>query len=204
MIVSKSDTESLIRHSRPILLWCVVLFCLMAFEGRGDDPFMSNIRPTEPLSPAEQQKTFRVPEGFEVQLFASEPDIQKPINMAFDARGRLWISGSVEYPFAAKLEKGRDTIKVLEDTDADGRADKITTFADGLNIPIGLYPYKNGVVAYSIPNIYFLQDTDGDGRARPPRGALRTAGHADRRAWIAERISSRLRRVALRLSWIQQ
>src|SRR5262249_12582873 len=60
---------------------------------------------------------------------------------------------------------GRDAIKILEDTDGDGRADKITTFAEGLNIPIGLYPYRGGCIAWSIPNIWSLQDTDGDGKA---------------------------------------
>ncbi|MCH8828459.1 MAG: HEAT repeat domain-containing protein, partial [Planctomycetes bacterium] len=129
------------------------------------DPFAANIRPTKPLTPAEQLKTFHLPKGFEIQLFAAEPGIQKPLNIAFDARGRVWVSGSVEYPYAAKAGKGRDTIKILEDTDGDGRADKITTFADGLNIPIGLYPYRDGVVVYSIPNILFLRDTNGDGKA---------------------------------------
>ena len=68
---------------RPLVaLLCFVLFGLMDSDGRGQDPFVSNIRPTEPLSPAEQQKAFHLPEGFEIQLFAAEPDIQKPINMA--------------------------------------------------------------------------------------------------------------------------
>ncbi len=118
-----------------------------------------------PLSPQAQRAKFKLPDGFELQLFAAEPDIQKPTNMAFDAGGRLWVSGSVEYPYAANDGEGRDEIRILEDTDGDGSADRVTTFAEGLNIPIGLYPYRNGVVAYSIPNIYFFQDEDGDGRA---------------------------------------
>ncbi len=130
------------------------------------DPFTSTIRETDPLSPEEEQKTFTVPKGFQVQLFASEPQIQKPLNMAFDAKGRLWVTDTVEYPFPVKVgTKGRDSIKILEDTNGDGRADKITTFKDGLNIPMGLYPYRDGVIAYSIPNIWFFRDTDGDGRA---------------------------------------
>lgn len=137
----------------------------MAAQSHGQDPLRANIRPSSPKSAVDQQKTFHLPDGFEIQLFASEPDIQKPMNMAFDAQGRLWVSGSIEYPYAAEPNKGRDTIKVLQDTDGDGRADKITTFVDKLNIPIGLYPYRDGVIAYSIPNIYFFRDTDGDGRA---------------------------------------
>lgn len=130
-----------------------------------DELFRANVRTTDPLTPEQQQRTFHLPAGFEIQLVASEPDIQKPMNLAFDAAGRLWMSGSVEYPYAAQEDRGHDAIKVLEDSDGDGRADKITTFADGLNIPIGLYPYRDGVIAYSMPNIWFLRDTDGDGRA---------------------------------------
>src|SRR5205823_12238596 len=120
------------------------------------DPFAEFVRSTDPLTPEQELKSFHVPPGFEVQLVAAEPDIGKPMNMAFDARGRLWITQSREYPYAAPLDKpGRDMIKVLSDFDEQGRARKITTFAEGLNIPIGLYPYKNGVIAFSIPNTYF-------------------------------------------------
>ena len=128
------------------------------------DPLAAIIRPSEPLTPQEQLSKFHLPAGFEIQLVAAEPAIQKPMNMAFDGSGRLWVTGSIEYPFAAALGEGRDTIRVLQDTNGDGSADVIETFADGLNIPIGLYPYRNGVVAYSIPNIWNLQDTDGDGK----------------------------------------
>ena len=142
------------------LLLAVLLACPLAAQ----DPFAAIIRPTEPLTPEEQLATFHLPAGFEIRLFAAEPAIQKPMNMAFDGLGRLWVSGSVEYPSAAAPGEGRDTIRVLQDTNRDGQADKIETFADGLNIPIGLYPYRNGVITYSIPNIWSLQDTDGDGK----------------------------------------
>jgi putative heme-binding domain-containing protein len=130
----------------------------------GTDEFKNVIRSTTPLSPQEERDTFVVPAGFEVQLVAAEPEIAKPMNMAFDATGRIWVSSSLEYPIPAAEGEGRDTIKILEDTDDDGRADKITTFADNLNIPIGLYPFGDGVICYSIPNIWYLRDTDGDGK----------------------------------------
>ncbi len=130
------------------------------------DPFAENVRTTEPLTPEQEQKTFRLPPGFEIELVTSEPNIRKPMNMAFDARGRLWVSESREYPFPAPLDKpARDTIRILEDTDGDGKYDKVSIFADNLNIPTGLYPYKNGVIAWSIPNIWYFEDTDGDGKA---------------------------------------
>ncbi len=130
------------------------------------DPFGEGVRTTEPLTPEQQIKLFHVPPGFEVQLVAAEPDLRKPMNMAFDARGRLWFTESREYPFAAPLDKpARDTIRVASDFDSSGRAHKVEVFADGLNIPTGLYPYKNGVIAWSIPNIWFFEDTDGDGKS---------------------------------------
>lgn len=129
----------------------------------GTSLFTSHVRETDPLTPAEEQQTFVLPEGFEIQLVASEPDIAKPMNLAFDRRGRLWVSSSSEYPMPAPADRqATDTIKILEDTNGDGTADVIKTFADDLNIPMGLYPYKDGVVCFSIPNIWFLRDTDGD------------------------------------------
>ena len=128
-----------------------------------DDPFLLGVRNTEPVPAEEQRSTFTVPEGFQVELVAAEPDIAKPMNLAFDKRGRLWVSSSLEYPFAAKEGTvPRDTIRILEDANGDGRADKVTVFADQLNIPIGLIPYGDGVICFSIPNIWFLRDTDGD------------------------------------------
>jgi putative heme-binding domain-containing protein len=139
------------------------------------------VRETEALSPTEEQRKLHVPDGFEIQLFASEPMINKPINLAFDARGRLWVSSTVEYPYSADkarwsdpqgthIKDSRDAIKILEDTDGDGRADKVTDFADGLNIPTGVLPWHKpehhaGCIAFSIPNIWYFADTDGDGKA---------------------------------------
>lgn len=139
------------------------------------------VRTSDPLSPAEEHAVLKVAEGFEIQLFASEPQINKPINLAYDSKGRLWVSSTVEYPYAANKERwvdpigtrvngSRDAIKILEDTDGDGRADKVTDFADGLNIPTGVLPWhrpdhKDGCIAWSIPNIWYFADTTGDGKA---------------------------------------
>ncbi len=65
------------------------------------DEFALGVRTSPHLTPAEEQKSFTLPPGFEIQLFAAEPDIAKPLNMAFDDRGRLWITNTVEYPYAA-------------------------------------------------------------------------------------------------------
>ena len=138
----------------------------LATHAAAPDPFAENVRTTEPLTPAEQQKTFHLPAGFSIELVASEPQIAKPMNMAFDARGRLWVTTSYEYPFPKKPgEPARDSIKIFESTRQDGHYDKATTFVDNLNIPIAVLPYGDGCIAWSIPNIYYFRDTDGDGRA---------------------------------------
>jgi putative heme-binding domain-containing protein len=139
------------------------------------DPFAEGVRPTPWRSPEDQQKTFRLPPGFEIQLVAAETNIHKPFNLAFDAKGRLWVTTSIEYPWAAPTNKpGRDRIMIFEDFAPNGRARKVTEFASGLNIPIGIYPYysRNAdgkstwkAIAWSIPNIWLFEDIDGDGKA---------------------------------------
>ncbi len=121
---------------------------------------------TPPLSPLETEKKFKVPKGFEVRLFASEPEVVNPVAMTWDTRGRLWVLELYEYPKGApKGQKGRDRIKVLEDVDGDGRADKVSVFADGFSLATGLALGNGGVYVGQAPHLLFLEDTDGDGRA---------------------------------------
>jgi putative heme-binding domain-containing protein len=129
-----------------------------------------NVVPSDPLSPADEARKFVLPDGFEAQLVACEPDIKKPMNLAFDDQGRLWVTDSIEYPFPARPGmKPRDTVKVLDDFGPTGRARRITTFSGGLNIPIGVLPLPGtaprDALVYSIPNIYRLRDSTGDGVA---------------------------------------
>ncbi len=126
------------------------------------DIYAEHVRTSKFQTPEEERLSFVLPPGFEVTLFASEPDITKPINMAFDEKGRLWVTQSSEYPIAAGVGGGQDRITILEDTDGDGKADKIQDFANDLNIPIGIVPIKGGAIAYSIPYVYKFLDTDGD------------------------------------------
>ncbi len=135
-------------------------------EPRTDPDFYGEgVRSTDWRSPEDECKGFHLPPGFEIRLFASEPQISKPLNMAFDQQGRLWVTNTVEYPYpATDSESARDTVSILQDTDGDGEADQVTMFAEGLNIPMGVLPYRDGCLCFSIPNILFLKDTDGDGR----------------------------------------
>lgn len=127
------------------------------------DLFNENIRSTDPRTPEEERKGFRLPPGFEIQLFASEPNIDKPINMTFDAKGRMWVTQSFEYPFPTpEGAKSTDKLTILEDTDHDGVADKFTVVSDTLNIPIGVLPLGDGNLAFSVPNLYRFTNNGGD------------------------------------------
>jgi putative membrane-bound dehydrogenase-like protein len=119
-------------------------------------------RPPGPaLSPAQAIAKMVVPKGFHVELVASEPDIVNPVAMTFDEKGRIWITESLEYPRQSP-GKGRDRVKVLEDTNGDGRADKFTVFADGLNIPSGIAVGHGGVWIANAPDILFYPNMDRD------------------------------------------
>ncbi len=172
-----------------IFAWLLVILSSTACSEKADrldkedrfdgSKFRELIRSTPARTPAEQQAGFVLPEGFEIQLFASEPDIGKPINLTFDAKGRMWVTQSFEYPFAAAAGKGNDRITILEDTNSDGTADVFTNAVDTLNIPIGIYPMVDGVVAYSIPNIYRFTDNDGDGKADVSKPIVGPFEHRD-------------------------
>lgn len=150
-------------HGIRLLLPCLICILLDGTITRGDEKsFASAVRPTEPLTPDQEQLALHVPDGFRIELFAAEPDIQKPLNMAFDSQGRMWLSGTEDYPFPNLNEPG-DSIRVLEDTNGDGQADRCTLFADKITMPLGILPYEDGVIAFCLPNIWFLRDTDGDG-----------------------------------------
>src|ERR1051326_7481048 len=133
------------------------------------------------LSPAEAQKKFSLPPGFEARLFAAEPDVINPVAMTWDARGRLWVVELYEYPLGAPPgTKPRDRIKILEDTDGDGRADKVTVFADGLNLANGILLGNGGVYVGQAPEFLFLQDTNHDDIADTRTVLLNGFGLEDR------------------------
>lgn len=152
-------------------------------------------------SPEEQVKRFHLPPGFEIQLVLSDPDIGQPMNLNFDARGRLWVTSSIEYPYPAdgpgvqprpdrfstdEKHPPRDWVAVVDGFHENGRAKKITRFASGLNIPIGQTPIGNGdeAIVYSIPNIDLLVDHDGDGVADERTKLYGTVGNVDTHGMI--------------------
>ncbi len=116
-----------------------------------------------PLPPSESARHMVMQPGFASELWASEPQITKPIALAWDVRGRLWIAETIDYPNELRpAEQGRDRIKICEDTDGDGRADIFTVFAEKLSIPTSFVFASGGIIVSQAPDMMFLKDTDGD------------------------------------------
>lgn len=142
-------------------------------ERREPSPYVANYekRPQpltfqQPFSPKGSMERTQVPADLKLVLFAAEPDISKPIAFAWDARGRLWVACTSDYPHGVEPDQnGHDKIIICEDTDGDGKADKFTTFADRLNIPTSFTFARGGIIVSQPPNFLFLKDTDGDDRA---------------------------------------
>jgi putative membrane-bound dehydrogenase-like protein len=137
----------------------------------------------KPLDPDESLKHYVLPAGFVARPFAHEPDIYKPIYMAWDARGRLWISETRDYPNEIQPEgSGRDQIKICEDTDGDGVADKFTVFADKLSIATTFAFANGGIVVMQAGETIFLKDNDGDDKADERRVLFKGWGMGDTHA----------------------
>ena len=117
----------------------------------------------------EAERSLTVPEGYKVQLFASEkefPNLANPIQMSFDNKGRLWVAVAPTYPHYRPGDAlPNDKLLIYEDTDGDGKADKETVFADHLHLPIGFELAPEGVYVSQEPNLVLIQDTNGDDKA---------------------------------------
>ena len=115
-----------------------------------------------PYAAPETLSHFRIEPGFRIELVAAEPDVQSPIAMDIDERGRWFVVEMPGYPLDTR-PTGR--IRLLEDTDGDGRPNRSTIFADNLVLPSGVMRWKRGVIVTSAPDVLYLEDTDGDGKA---------------------------------------
>jgi putative heme-binding domain-containing protein len=152
----------------------------------------SNVAPMPPaqesrginewMSPEDERKAFQIDPRFEVNIFASEedfPEIANPIQMRFDSRGRLWVSTSITYPHIYPGNEPQDRLLILEDTDQDGRADKCTTFANNLHVPLSFELGDGGVYVSEQPELTFLEDLNGDDRMDRKRTLLSGFGTED-------------------------
>ena len=120
----------------------------------------------DPISPRESMKHMNLAGGFSARLVASEPAIKKPIAMAFDERGRLWLAETVDYPNNMQPRfEGHDQIVIVEDANSGQEARKVTTFAMGLSIPTSMVFANGGVIVAQPPDMLFLKDSTGSGQA---------------------------------------
>ena len=138
-----------------------------------------NLTQIPSTNPTDQMASFNVAEGFEISLFASEPMVHKPIQMAWDARGRLWVASSAIYPQIRPGQTQNDQILVLEDTDEDGKADKRTVFYEGLFIPTGIWPQDGGAYVANSTELWFIHDRDQDGKGESHEVLLSGFGTED-------------------------
>ena len=161
------------RHLIRLVLTGVPLLYSVAMA---QPPAMKDIPAPDPEL---EKATFRVPEGFEVNLFAADPSIAKPIQMNFDEDGRLWIASSEVYPQITPGAPATDRILVVEDKDHDGVADKTHVFAEGLLIPTGVAPGDGGVWVANSTELLHFADTDGDMKADSKRVVLSGFGTED-------------------------
>ena len=138
----------------------LLLGLLLMNTGCGPDPAST------PPSPEEMLETFRISDEFRVEIFAAEPEVTDPVDLAFDEQGRAWVAEMRDYPYHPP-EGGPflSRVRVLEDRDGDGRVDHSTVFAEGLPNVKSVLPWKDGLLVSSAPHILYLRDTDGDMRA---------------------------------------
>jgi len=150
-----------------------------------EDPGPDGPRPeklhADPNADVEKElASFRVPEGFEVNLFASEKEgLTSPLNLRWDPAGRMYVTVTTTYPHVFPGRLPNDKVILLEDRDDDGRADRSIVFAEGLNIPTGLEWGEGGLYVGQNTELLFLEDTDGDDRADRRRVLLGGFGNGD-------------------------
>src|SRR5262245_20602998 len=152
-----------------IRLISACIFALALAQGesakRPQDDLAGQLPRLKPTSPEDSLKTFKIDEGFRVELAAAEPDVTDPVAIDFDEDGRMYVCELWNYPETPKPGGVLGRIRLLEDTKGNGRYDRSTIFADKLPHPAGIACWKGGVFVLSSPDVLYLKDSSGTGRA---------------------------------------
>lgn len=127
--------------------------------------YLSAQRYAAARSPAESQKTIQLDAAFAIEAFLTEPDVLSPVDMAFDTRGNVYVVEMGDYPYDAKPGHFKGRIRLLRDTNGDGKLDQSFVFAENLPNATSVLPWREGIIITAAPDILYLQDTDGDNRA---------------------------------------
>lgn len=158
-----------------LFLFCAFTLCVLGLGGSmlcgGDKEGQAELSNGKPLTPREEQMTFRTLPGLHVELVACEPQVVDPVALAFDEKGRLYVAEMHGYPNegvgTGNISSGK--IRQLEDKDGDGFFETSTVYADNLRLPTGVMPYKGGLIVCNAPDIVYFEDTDNDGKADKQR-----------------------------------
>lgn len=164
--------KSKMNSNAPFSILIVFILTASAFGQR-------NLKDIPNPNPELQLDQFEVADGFEINLFASDPQLAKPIQMNFDSQGRLWVASSEVYPQIEPGQVANDKVLVMDDTDGDGQVDSTTVFAEGLLIPTGVLPGDGGCYVSNSTELLHMVDTDGDGMADSERVVLSGFGTED-------------------------
>ena len=150
-----------------LLFHCFLSLMAFGFPLRAAEPEITarDLPRVPAVEPKDALKTFQITQGFHLELVAAEPQIASPVAMAFDERGRLFVVEMIDYSERRDEVPHLGRIRLLEDTNGDGIFDKSTVFADNLPWPTGVFCYNGGILVIATPDIVFLKDTKGDGRA---------------------------------------
>jgi putative membrane-bound dehydrogenase-like protein len=147
----------------PVLLWVGALLTALPLFDKDSPPSSLRVPPREP---AQALESFQVRPGFRIELVASEPLLRSPVALDFDEDGRLFVAEFPEYnQYATGEVKDKGCIRLLEDSDGDGRMDRSTRYVDNLNSPVAVACYDGGVFVGVVPDLLYCKDTDGDGKA---------------------------------------